>query len=153
GGHRDGARAHEATWLPGSGARGARGTGTMTGRDSGAPAVAGGLARHTPVLARAALEHLKPRDGDLYVDGTFGAGGHTRAILAAATCRVIGIDRDRNAIAGGADLVDQADGRLTLVQDRFSNIEAVVRGLGHEAVDGVLLDVGVSSMQLDEAER
>ena len=122
----------------------------MAGRDEG---VAGGPARHIPVLARQALEHLAPHEGGIYVDGTFGAGGHTRGILAVSEARVIGIDRDRNAVAGGFELVEQAGGRLTLVEDRFSNFEHVAQGLGHEAVDGVLLDLGVSSMQLDEAER
>src|SRR5205807_10206425 len=70
-----------------------------------------------------------------------------------AGTRVIGIDRDRDAIAGGFDLVDSSAGRLTLVEDRFSNLAAVARSLGHEAVDGILLDLGVSSMQLDQAER
>jgi 16S rRNA (cytosine1402-N4)-methyltransferase len=114
--------------------------------------VAGGLARHIPVLARQALEHLAPRDGGIYLDGTFGAGGHTRALLEAGAT-VIGIDRDRDAIAGGFGLVEQAQGRLTLVEDRFSNLEHVARSLGHQAVDGILLDLGVSSMQLDEGER
>jgi 16S rRNA (cytosine1402-N4)-methyltransferase len=114
--------------------------------------VAGGLARHIPVLARQVFGHLQPRVGGVYIDGTFGAGGHSRAMLEAGAT-VIGIDRDRSAIAGGAELVAAAQGRLTLVQDRFSNLEAVAHSLGHEAVDGVLLDLGVSSMQLDEAGR
>jgi 16S rRNA (cytosine1402-N4)-methyltransferase len=67
--------------------------------------------------------------------------------------RVIGIDRDRNAVTDGFALVEQAAGRLTLVEDRFSNLEHVARSLGHDAVDGILLDLGVSSMQLDEPER
>jgi 16S rRNA (cytosine1402-N4)-methyltransferase len=123
----------------------------MPGRDS--DAVAGGPARHIPVLGAAALEALNIRDGGIYVDGTLGAGGHTRAILAAGDTRVIAIDRDRSAIAGAADLVDRAGTRLTAVEEKFSELEAVVRQLGHDAVDGVLLDIGVSSMQLDEAER
>ena len=122
----------------------------MAGRDEG---VAGGPARHIPVLARQALEHLAPHEGGIYVDGTFGAGGHTRGILAVSEARVIGIDRDRDAVADGFELVEQAGGRLTLVEDRFSNFEHVAQGLGHDAVDGVLFDLGVSSMQLDEAER
>ncbi len=124
----------------------------MTGRDSG-DAVDGGLARHIPVLARPVLDYLSPRDTAIYIDGTFGAGGYSRAILAAADCKVIGIDRDRTAIAGGQDLVAQAGGRLTLVEDRFSNLDEVAQSLGHDAVDGVVLDIGVSSMQFDEAER
>lgn len=124
----------------------------MTGRDGG-NAVDGGLARHIPVLAAEALHYLSPRDGGVYIDGTFGAGGYTRAILNAADCAVIGIDRDRSAIARGADLVEQAKGRLTLIESRFSRLDALARGAGHDMVDGVVLDVGVSSMQLDEPER
>jgi 16S rRNA (cytosine1402-N4)-methyltransferase len=99
------------------------------------------------------FDYLAPRDGGIYLDGTFGAGGHARGILDVPGTRVIGIDRDRNAVAGGFALVEQAQGRLTLVEDRFSNLEHVARSLGHEALDGILLDLGVSSMQLDEAER
>jgi 16S rRNA (cytosine1402-N4)-methyltransferase len=96
---------------------------------------------------------LKPGDGGTYVDATFGAGGYSRAILDAADTRVIGIDRDRTAIAGGFDLVDRSDGRLTLVEDRFSNLAEVCAAQGVTAVDGVVMDVGVSSMQVDEAGR
>jgi 16S rRNA (cytosine1402-N4)-methyltransferase len=105
------------------------------------------------VLARQVFDALRPHDGGIYIDGTFGAGGHTRAILQVAGTRVIGIDRDRSAIAGGAALVEAAAGRLTLAEDRFANLEQVARDLGHAAVDGILLDLGVSSMQLDQAER
>ena len=73
---------------------------------------------------------LKPRDGGIYVDATFGAGGYSRAILDTAGHRVIGIDRDRTAIAGGFDLVDRSDGRLTLVEDRFSNLAEVCAAQG-----------------------
>jgi 16S rRNA (cytosine1402-N4)-methyltransferase len=116
-------------------------------------AVAGGLARHIPVLGRPAVEFLAVRAGGVYIDATFGAGGYSRAILDTADCRVIGLDRDQSAIARGADLVQAAGGRLVLVEDTFSNLAAVARGVGHDAVDGVVFDLGVSSMQLDEAER
>src|ERR1700722_11476844 len=113
--------------------------------------------RHIPVLGRQAVEMLKPRDGGIYVDATFGAGGYSRAILDTAGTRVIGIDRDRSAIAGGFDLVDQSGGRLTLVEDRFSNLAEVcaAQGIqeGIQGIDGVVMDVGVSSMQLDQADR
>jgi 16S rRNA (cytosine1402-N4)-methyltransferase len=109
--------------------------------------------RHVPVLGREAVEMLKPRDGGVYVDATFGAGGYSRAILDAADTCVIGIDRDRTAIAGGFDLVDRSNGRLTLVEDRFSNLAEVCAAQGVSAVDGVVMDVGVSSMQIDEAGR
>ena len=119
----------------------------------GGSAVAGGLALHIPVLGRLAVGFLNVRNGGVYIDGTFGAGGYTRAILAAAGCTVIGIDRDQTAIALGADLVEQPAGRLTLIEDRFSNLDAIARDAGYETVDGVVLDLGVSSMQLDSGER
>jgi 16S rRNA (cytosine1402-N4)-methyltransferase len=109
--------------------------------------------RHIPVLGRQAVEMLKPRDGGIYVDATFGAGGYSRAILDTAGTRVIGIDRDRSAIAGGFDLVDSSGGRLTLVEDRFSNLAEICAAQDLASVDGVVMDVGVSSMQLDEADR
>jgi 16S rRNA (cytosine1402-N4)-methyltransferase len=109
--------------------------------------------RHIPVLGRQAIEMLSPRDGGIYVDATFGAGGYSRAILDTAGTRVIGIDRDRSAIADGFDLVDRSGGRLTLVEDRFSNLAEICAAQGLDAVDGVVMDVGVSSMQLDEADR
>src|ERR1700760_3223675 len=109
--------------------------------------------RHVPVLGREAVEMLKPRDGGIYVDATFGAGGYSRAILDAAGTRVIGIDRDRSAIAGGFDLVDRSGGRLTLVEDKFSKLAEICAAEGVAAVDGIVMDVGVSSMQLDEADR
>jgi len=110
-------------------------------------------ARHVSVLGREAVELLAPRDGGVYVDATFGAGGYSRALLAAADTRVIGIDRDRTAIAGGFELVDQSGGRLTLVESRFSDLAEVCAAQGLGGVDGVVMDVGVSSMQLDQAER
>jgi 16S rRNA (cytosine1402-N4)-methyltransferase len=109
--------------------------------------------RHIPVLGREVLEWLAPREGGIYVDATFGAGGYSRAILETPRVRVIGIDRDRTAIAGGFDLVDRSEGRLTLVEDRFSNLAEVCAAQGATSVDGVVMDIGVSSMQLDEAAR
>src|SRR6187401_1250594 len=151
GGHPKGARAQRAAEFPGGGAQRAWSTGMMAGGDGSA--VAGGPALHIPVLGRHAIGFLNVRIGGVYIDGTFGAGGYTRAILAAADCKVIGIDRDQTAIALGADLVEQAGGRLTLIEDRFSNLDAIARDAGHETVDGIVLDLGVSSMQLDSAER
>jgi 16S rRNA (cytosine1402-N4)-methyltransferase len=109
--------------------------------------------RHVPVLGREAVDYLAPRDSGIYVDATFGAGGYSRAILSVPGTRVVAIDRDRTAIAGGFDLVDQSNGRLTLVEDRFSNLADVCNAQGLTAVDGVVMDVGVSSMQLDQSER
>ncbi len=110
-------------------------------------------APHIPVLGREAVDYLAPRAGGHYIDATFGGGGYSRAILDIAGTKVIGIDRDRTAIAGGFDLVDRSEGRLTLVEDRFSNLAEVCAAQGLDAVDGVVMDVGVSSMQLDQAGR
>jgi 16S rRNA (cytosine1402-N4)-methyltransferase len=120
----------------------------MTGGDS--QAVAGGEVRHIPVLVRRAVEWLAVRDGGLYVDATFGAGGYTRAILQTPGARVIAIDRDQSAVAQGAGLVGEAQGRLELVEDRFANLHLIA---GSAAVDGIVFDLGVSSMQLDDARR
>ena len=109
--------------------------------------------RHIPVLGREAVEMLKPHDGGIYVDATFGAGGYSRALLEVAGTRVIGIDRDRSAVTAGFDLVDRSGGRLTLVEDRFSNLAEVCAAQGIQSIDGVVMDVGVSSMQLDQADR
>jgi len=111
-----------------------------------------GTPRHVPVLLSAVLDQLQPHAGGIYVDATFGAGGYSRAILERGGS-VIGIDRDRTAIAGGFELVEEAQGRLTLVEDRFSNLAEICAGKGLTHVDGVVMDVGVSSMQLDQAGR
>jgi 16S rRNA (cytosine1402-N4)-methyltransferase len=118
----------------------------ITGDDGAASATAG----HVPVLLDRVVEWLAVRDGGLYVDGTFGAGGYARAILRTAGARVIGIDRDQTAIARGADLVSQAQGRLELVEERFGELQSVV---AESSADGIVFDLGVSSMQLDRAER
>jgi len=122
-------------------------------RAGGAGRMTDARPRHIPVLGPEAVGLLVPRDGGVYVDGTFGAGGYTRLILEAADTRVIAIDRDRSAIAGGFDLVQSTGGRLTLVEDRFSNLAEVCEAQGQTAVDGVVMDIGVSSMQVDQAER
>jgi len=110
-------------------------------------------APHIPVMLEDVLDVLRPRDGGLYVDGTFGAGGYTRAILGSADCAVLAIDRDPDAILRGRELESRFAGRLTLIEGCFGDMARLVRDLGHEAVDGVVLDLGVSSMQIDEAGR
>jgi 16S rRNA (cytosine1402-N4)-methyltransferase len=109
--------------------------------------------RHVAVLCREAIAMLAPHAGGIYVDATYGAGGYSRAILEVDGTRVIGIDRDRTAIAAGFDLVDRSAGRLTLVEDRFSRLDDICAAQGIAAVDGVVMDVGVSSMQLDQPDR
>ncbi|HEY2134595.1 MAG TPA: 16S rRNA (cytosine(1402)-N(4))-methyltransferase RsmH [Xanthobacteraceae bacterium] len=125
----------------------------MTGRDTGQPDNTGGQARHIPVLVRPVVAHLCVRAGATYIDGTFGAGGYARAILAAADCRVLGLDRDQTAVALAAGQVDEAGGRLTVAESRFSELDEAAAGFGITAVDGVVLDLGVSSMQLDSGDR
>jgi len=117
------------------------------------PDAAGGPASHLPVMLREVLLHLAPRDGGLYIDATFGAGGYSREILEAAKCKVVAIDRDQSAVAAGMALVEEFQGRLTLIEDRFSRLDQTAHDLGFASVDGVVLDVGVSSMQLDAPAR
>ena len=107
---------------------------------------------HVPVMLDEVLQSLSSQSGHVVVDGTFGAGGYSRAILNTGA-KVIGIDRDPNAISGGQILVDEMQGRFVLVQGRFSKLDEIALSVGHEKVDGVVLDIGVSSMQLDQAER
>jgi len=105
---------------------------------------------HETVLLAGTVTLLAPRDGATYIDGTFGAGGLTAALLSAASCRVIAIDRDPSAIAGGAGLAARYPGRLTLVEGCFGAMAEIA---GAREVAGVALDLGVSSMQIDQPER
>jgi len=118
----------------------------MTG--SGGENAGGGPARHVPVLLADVVKALDPAPGKLILDGTFGAGGYTRALLEHGA-DVIAIDQDPDAIAGGEPLVREFGGRLRLERGRFSQMEEIAG----EKLDGVVLDVGVSSMQLDQAGR
>src|SRR5437879_4961302 len=108
---------------------------------------------HLPVLLDAVLAALQPRDGAVYVDGTFGAGGYSAALLAAAQCRVFGIDRDPAAMRQGAALAARHPGRLSVIEGRFGDMERLVGEAAPRPVAGVALDIGVSSMQLENAER
>lgn len=108
---------------------------------------------HIPVLLAEVLTALAPRDGATYLDGTFGAGGYAGAILEAANCTVVGIDRDPAAIARGAALAERFPQRLRLVHGRFGAMADLLAHVGIDRVDGIVLDLGVSSPQIDEAER
>jgi 16S rRNA (cytosine1402-N4)-methyltransferase len=108
--------------------------------------------RHIPVLLDEVIAGLDPRPGETHVDGTFGAGGYTRAILAKGA-NVIAFDRDPDAIAEGQALEQESGGRLTLVSGRFSQMAEALDARGVGAVDGVTLDIGVSSMQIDRPDR
>ncbi|WP_019905500.1 16S rRNA (cytosine(1402)-N(4))-methyltransferase RsmH [Methylobacterium sp. 77] len=125
---------------------------TIRGRD--VPGASPEAAPHIPVLLAEVVESLALGDASLAVDGTFGAGGYTSAMLRAEPgLHVLAIDRDPNAIAGGASLVAASEGRLTLVSGRFGTLDTLVRDQGAESADAVVLDIGVSSMQIDQADR
>jgi 16S rRNA (cytosine1402-N4)-methyltransferase len=110
-------------------------------------------AAHVPVMLPDVLQALAPADGQTYADGTLGAGGYTRAILDAANCNVVAIDRDRTAIDAASAWRGKYGKRLILVHGRFGDARALVAQVGFEQLDGFVLDIGVSSMQLDQAER
>ena len=106
--------------------------------------------RHIPVMLDEVLVALAPKDGESMIDGTFGAGGYSRAILAAGASRVLGIDRDPAALAAGEAL---AIGGLTLRAGVFGDMDAIAEAAGFAPADGIVLDIGVSSMQIDDAAR
>lgn len=108
---------------------------------------------HVPVMLPEMLAQLAPADGGVYVDGTFGGGGYSRAILDAANCGVVGIDRDPDAIRRGQAMIQAYPGRLKLVEGRFSEMRLVLAQAGIVKIDGIVLDIGVSSTQLDLASR
>lgn len=111
------------------------------------------MSGHVPVMLAEVLDTLAPRDGCIYLDGTFGGGGYARAVLSQAACTLWAIDRDPDAIARGAVLAAAFPGRLHLVQSRFGDLLQRMREAGVERLDGVVLDLGVSSFQLDQPER
>jgi 16S rRNA (cytosine1402-N4)-methyltransferase len=108
---------------------------------------------HVPVLLDEVVHALAVAPGETHVDGTFGAGGYSKAILDKGAARVFAFDRDPEAIQYGEALAASSGGRLTLVPERFSRMRQALTARGVDEVDGVTLDIGVSSMQLDQAER
>ena len=111
-------------------------------------------APHIPVMLDEVIEHLNPQDGDVIVDCTFGAGGYTRALLTASNCRVIAIDRDPN-VMGHVNAIENDFGneRFNFALTDFSEISNVIQRAGLNSVDGIVADLGVSSMQLDDTHR
>lgn len=108
---------------------------------------------HIPVLLEDVMTVLQPRDDAIYVDGTFGGGGYSEALLSRAQCRVFAIDRDPDAIQRGIALSERFEGRLTLIHGRFSQMDTLLGTHGMTGADGIALDIGVSSFQIDDAER
>ena len=111
------------------------------------------MMQHIPVMLPEVLRYLAPFDGEGVLDGTFGGGGYTAAILDAAACTVWAMDRDADAIARGAALAARYQGRLHLVQGQFGDMLALLAARGVTALDGVVLDLGVSSFQIDDPAR
>jgi 16S rRNA (cytosine1402-N4)-methyltransferase len=110
------------------------------------------ISSHVPVMLSEVIGLLAPRDSGRYLDGTFGGGGYAEAILAAASCTLWAIDRDPDAIARGASLAARYPG-LHLIHGQFGDMLALLAERGVAALDGVVLDLGVSSFQLDQAQR
>jgi 16S rRNA (cytosine1402-N4)-methyltransferase len=108
---------------------------------------------HVPVMLAEVLAVLAPRDGAAYLDGTFGGGGYSAAILSAASCTLYAVDRDPDAIARGAALAARFPGRLHLIEGRFGDMLDLLAARGVTALDGVVLDLGISSYQIDQPER
>jgi 16S rRNA (cytosine1402-N4)-methyltransferase len=108
---------------------------------------------HLPVMLTEVLGALTPTDGEVYVDGTFGAGGYSAGILDAADCVVWAIDRDPDAITRGEAMAARHGGRLGLIKGAFGDMADLIQTPAPDGVDGVVLDLGVSSPQLDEAGR
>jgi len=108
---------------------------------------------HEPVMLAEVVAALAPHDGGAYVDGTFGDGGYSRAILDAADCTVWAIDRDPTAVDRGQAMEADYAGRFVILHGCFGDMVKLLRNAGVERLDGIALDLGVSSMQLDEAER
>ena len=123
----------------------------MAGR--GSTAAVGGPARHIPVMLSEVLAQLDPKDGEIIVDGTFGAGGYSQAILESADCKIIAIDRDPEAFRLSGELATAYPGRVLAVLGRYSEMVELAASEGFSSVGGVVLDLGVSSMQLDEPAR
>ena len=109
--------------------------------------------QHKPVMCEEVLSILNPSDGCVYLDGTLGAGGHSRKILESADCRVVGIDKDPTAIELCRDLEKQYGEKFLSINGSFSNLSQHLQSIGVNKIDGILLDLGTSSMQLETAER
>jgi 16S rRNA (cytosine1402-N4)-methyltransferase len=123
------------------------------GRGEDLDPAAGGPARHVPVLRDEVMQAINLQPNARYIDATFGAGGYTKALLACPGTRVLALDRDPEAIAAAASFVIEASGRLELKETRFSRLAEAAEQYGLSQFDGIVLDIGVSSMQLDEPGR
>ena len=108
---------------------------------------------HIPVLLAEVIAALAPRDGGLYLDGTFGGGGYSEALLQTAQCQVLALDRDPSAVRHGDALAQRYAGRLSVIEGRFGEMERLLQPRGMLRLAGVALDLGVSSPQIDDGAR
>ncbi len=111
------------------------------------------MSGHIPVMLREVLEQMAPRQGGVYLDGTFGGGGYAAAILETPGCTLWGIDRDPDAIARGAALAERFPDRLHLIQGQFGDMMVLLAAAGVSLLDGIVLDLGISSFQIDDPAR
>ena len=108
---------------------------------------------HIPVMLNEVLQNLQIKSGETYVDATFGAGGYSTAILQEADCKLIAFDRDKNVIKFVENLQNKFGNRFNFINEKFSEIENSLTKIGINEIDGLVMDIGVSSMQLDNEER
>ena len=108
---------------------------------------------HHPVLLKAVIAAINPRAQAIYVDGTFGGGGYSRELLETTDCSVFGIDRDPDACARGASMAQEFNGRLSMIHGRFGDMDRLLASHNVSNIDGIMLDIGVSSFQIDDPER
>lgn len=125
----------------------------MAMTDSRAQQASQSSSGHIPVMLKEVMRALDPQDGGIYVDGTFGAGGYTRAILESCSCTVYAIDRDPEAYARAVAMAKDFSGRLVPLQGCFGSITSLLAGVGVTRINGLVLDIGVSSIQLSTPER
>lgn len=111
------------------------------------------MSLHKPVMLEEVLTAMQPKDGEIYVDATFGAGGYTAALLESAECKVFAIDRDPDVRQFATTLQEKYAGRFCLLMGCFSDMIALLAAQGVSQVNGVVMDIGVSSMQIDQPER
>ncbi len=108
---------------------------------------------HKPVLLNEVLQYLEPKDGEVYVDATFGAGGYSKEILDSCNCKLYAVDRDKNAVKIAGKFKEKYGDKFQFLRGNFSEIESLLVNYGVENIDGIVFDLGVSSMQFDEKER
>ena len=108
---------------------------------------------HVPVMVESVLEFLQPLESGVFVDGTFGRGGYTTAILENGNAKVIAIDKDHEAITYGNALLLKYSGRLRILEGSFGCLDKIIKDQGLDFVDGIVLDLGVSSPQILNSDR